>query len=119
MPTYTKKILSGSTDGRPVLVVATASAGTVVHTGSSTSATLEEVWLYASNSTTVQRTLTIQWGGTTSPNDSITLFLPPQSGLTLVAPGLIIKGNATPLVIRAFADSANQVSIVGYVNEIA
>jgi hypothetical protein len=119
MPTYTKKILSGSTDGRPVLVAATASAGTVIHTGSSISTTLEEVWLYASNSTGVQRTLTVQWGGTTSPNDSITLFLPAQSGLTLVAAGLIIKGNATPLVVRAFADSANQVSIVGYVNEIA
>jgi len=119
MPTYTKEIFSGSTDGRPILVAATSSAGTVIHTGPTVTTTLDEVWLYASNSTTAQRTLTIQWGGTTSPNDSITLFLPPQSGLTLVAPGLIIKGNATPLVIRAFADSANQVSIVGYVNEIA
>jgi hypothetical protein len=119
MATYEKKILSGSTDGRSVLVAATASAGTVIHTGSSTSTTLQEVWLYASNSTGAQRTLTVQWGGTTSPNDSITLFLPAQSGLTLVVPGLIIQGNATPLVVRAFADSANQVSIAGYINEIA
>jgi len=33
MATFTKEILSGSTDGRPILVAATASAGTVIHTG--------------------------------------------------------------------------------------
>lgn len=119
MATFTKKILSGSTDGRPVLVAATSSPGTTIHTGSSTAATLHEVWLYASNPSGVQRTVTIQWGGTTSPNDHITFALPAQSGLVVVAPGLILKGNATPLVIRAFADSANQVNISGYVNEIA
>lgn len=119
MATYEKKILSGSTDGRPILVAATASAGTTIHTGSSTSTTIHEVWLYASNPSNAQRTLTIQWGGTTSPNDHFVLFLPPQSGLIVIAPGLILKGNATPLVIRAFADSANQVNISGYVNEIA
>jgi len=80
---------------------------------------LDEVWLYASNPSGAQRTLTIQWGGTTSPNDHFVLFLPAQSGLIVIAPGLIIKGNATPLVVRAFCDSANQVNISGYVNEIA
>lgn len=119
MATYEKKILSESTDGRPILVAATASAGTTIHTGSSTSTTIHEVWLYASNPSNAQRTLTIQWGGTTSPNDHFVLFLPAQSGLIVIAPGLILKGNATPLVIRAFADSANQLNISGYVNEIA
>jgi hypothetical protein len=119
MATYTKKILSASTDGRAVLVANTASAGTTIHTGSSNAAVVEEVWLYASNPTGTQRTLTVQWGGTTSPNDSITSFLPAQSGLTLISPGLILKGNATPLVIRAFSDSSNQVTITGYINEIA
>lgn len=119
MPTFTKEILSGSTDGRPILVAATSSAGTVIHTGPTVTTTLDEVWLYASNPSNTQRTVTIQWGGTTSPNDHFVLFLPPQSGLVVVAPGLIIKGNATPLVIRAFCDSANQVNISGYVNEIS
>ncbi len=119
MATFAKKILSGSTDGRPILVAATASAGTVIHTGPTVATTLDEVWLYASNPSGAQRTLTIQWGGTTSPNDHFVLFLPAQSGLIVIAPGLIIKGNATPLVVRAFCDSANQVNISGYVNEIA
>jgi hypothetical protein len=32
--------------------------------------------------------------------------------------GLPIKGNATPLVIKAFAATANVISIGGYVNRI-
>lgn len=119
MATFSKTILSGSTDGRPVLVAATSSPGTTIHTGSSTAATIQEVWLYASNPSGAQRTVTVQWGGTTSPNDHITFVLPAQSGLVVVAPGLILKGNATPLVVRAFADSANQINISGYINEIA
>lgn len=119
MATFSKTILSGSTDGRPVLVAATSSPGTTIHTGSSTAATIQEIWLYASNPSGAQRTVTVQWGGTTSPNDHITFVLPAQSGLVVVAPGLILKGNATPLVVRAFADSASQVNISGYINEIA
>ena len=119
MASFTKKVLSGSTDGRGVLVVATASAGTTIHTGSSTAATIQEVWLYASNPDTTTYTLTVQWGGTTSPNDYITIPIPPQAGLFLISPGLILKGNATPLVIRAFASTASKITIMGYVNEIA
>lgn len=119
MATFTKKILSESTDGRSILVIATASAGTLIHTGPSVATILQEVWLYASNPDTTQHTLTIQWGGTASPGDSIVLYLPAQSGLTIVSPGLMLKGNTTPLVIRAFADTASKVTLNGYVNEIS
>lgn len=119
MASFTKKILSGSTDGRGVLVAATSSPGTTIHTGSSTAATIQEIWLYASNPDTTQYTLTVQWGGTTSPNDYITIPIPAQTGLFLISPGLILKGNATPLVIKAFASTTNKITIMGYVNEIA
>lgn len=118
MATFSKTILSGSTDGRAVKVVATASSGTTIHTGSSTATTLHEVWLYAQNTDTTARKLTVQWGGTTSPDDEIELTIPAESGLVLVAPGLLIKGNATPLVVRAFAATANVVTIHGFVNVI-
>ncbi len=49
MATFSKTILSGSTDGRGIKVAATATAGTLVHTGSSTATTLDEIWLYAVN----------------------------------------------------------------------
>lgn len=119
MTTYSKAILSGSTDGRGVVVAATASAGTTIHTGSATAATLHEVWLYASNPDTVSHTLTVQWGGTTAVSDDIIATIPARSSLVLIAPGLLIKGNATPLVVRAYADTTNKVILHGYANVIA
>ena len=120
MAAFSKLILSGSTDGRAIKVAATGTPGTTIHTGSSTATTLDEVWLYATNTDTTARKLTIEWGGTSSPDDVIELTIPAESGLTLVAPGLLIKGNASSaLVVRAFCASANVVTIHGYVNRIA
>lgn len=119
MATFTKLVLSGSTDGRAIKVVATATPGTTIHTGSATAATIDEIWLYAMNTDTSARKLTVQWGGTSAPDDLIEVTIPAESGLTLVAPGLLIKGNASPLLVRAFAASANVVTIHGFVNRIA
>ena len=119
MATFSKSILSGSTDGKQIKVAANASAGTVIHTGSTTPETLHEVWLYAVNTDTSDRKLTIEWGGTGSPDDLIEFTVEAENGLYLIVPGLIIKGNATPLVVRAFAATANVVCISGYVNVIA
>jgi hypothetical protein len=119
MAAFSKLVLSGSTDGRAIKVAATATPGTTIHTGSSTATTIDEIWLYATNTDTTARKLTIEWGGTSSPDDLIELVIPAEAGLTLVVPGLLIKGNATPLVVRAFAASANVVQIHGYVNRIS
>lgn len=119
MATFTKQILSASTDGRGIKVAATASSGTTIHTGSTTATTLDEVWLYAVNTSTTAVKLTVQWGGTTATDDDIEQTIPGESGLVLVAPGLIIKGNATALVVRAYAGTTNVIVIHGYVNRIA
>jgi hypothetical protein len=118
MSTFSKLTLSGSTDGRLIKVVATATAGTTIHTASATATTFDEIWLYAVNSDTTDRKLTIEWGSTSSPDDLIEQTIPAESGLVLVVAGLVIKGNATPLVVRAFCASANVVMIGGYVNRI-
>ena len=119
MATFTREILSGSTDGRAIKVAATATAGTTIHTGSTNTAVLDEIWLYAMNTDTTARKLTVEWGGTTAPDDLIEVTIPAEAGLTLVAPGLMIKGNSTALVVRAFAATANVVTIYGYVNRIS
>lgn len=119
MATFSKTILSASTDGRAIKVAATATAGTTIHTGSTNTAVLHEVWLYAMNTDTTARKLTIEWGSTSSPDDLIELTVPAESGLVLVVPGLLIKGNASALVVRAFAASANVVTINGFVNVIS
>ena len=118
MATFSKIHLSGSTDGKLIKVAQTATAGTTIHTGSSTATTYDEVWLYAVNSDTTDRKLTIEFGGTSSPDDLIEQTITAESGLILVVPGLVIKGNATALVVRAFAASANVVMVGGYVNRI-
>ena len=118
MATFSKIALSGSTDGKLIKVAATATAGTTIHTGSATASTFDEIWLYAVNSDTTDRKLTIEFGGTSSPDDLIEQTITAESGLLLVVPGLVIKGNATPLVVRAFAASANVVMVGGYVNRI-
>jgi len=118
MATFSKPTLSGSTDGKAIKVAATASAGTTIHTGSTTTTTLDEVWLYAVNSSASDVKLTVQWGGTTSPDDDIEYTVKAENGLYLIVPGLILKGNATALVVRAFAATANVICISGYVNRI-
>ncbi len=118
MATFSKLTLSGSTDGRLIKVAATATAGTTLHTGSATATTFDELWLYAVNSDTSDRKLTIEWGGVSAPDDLIEQTITAESGLVLVVAGLVIKGNATPLVVRAFCASANVVMVGGYVNRI-
>ena len=118
MATFTKQILSGSTDGRGTLVAATSSPGTLIHTGSTTASTLDEVYIYAENSSTSSVKLTLQWGGTTADRDDIEVTLTGEAGLVTIAPGLLIKGNATALEIRAFAATTNVISIFGFVNRI-
>lgn len=120
MATFTKVKLSASTDGRPVKVAATAIAtGTTIHTGSSTSTTYDEVWLYAQNTSASAVKVTVGWGGTTDPDDLIELTVQPEAGLVTIAPGLLIKGNATPLVVKASAATANVITMHGFVNQIA
>jgi hypothetical protein len=116
--TLSKLVLSGSSDGKGIKVVQTATAGTLIHTGPSNAADIDEVWLYAFNYDSTARDLTIEWGSTSSPDDLIELSIEPKAGLTLVVPGLLLKGNASPLIIRAFAQTTNVIMIQGYVNRI-
>ena len=118
MATFTKKILSGSTDGKSIKVSQTATAGTTIHTGSATATTLDEVWIYAVNSSAASVKLTIEWGEATAPDGNIEVTVQPEAGLVTVIPGLLIKGNATPLVVKAFAATANVICINGFVNQI-
>ena len=118
MATIAKRKLSGSTDGRGVLVAATATPGTLVHTAvaGTVSGTFDEIWVYAYNSDTVDRVLTIELGGVTAPNDNIKVTIPALQGRFLVVDGAILQ-NGT--VVRAFAAAANVVVVSGFVNAIS
>ena len=120
MATFSKQLLSASTTGAPVKVVATASTGTTVHTTGTSATIIDEVWLYGYNSSTSTVVLTVQYGGTTSPDNDLKITLPAQSGLTLLAPGLVLKGTGSAgSSVYAYAATANVVTISGYVNRIS
>ena len=117
--TFTKIPLSGGGDGLGITVVATATAGTLIHTASSTATTVDEVWLYANNIHTSAVVLTVEFGGVSVTKDLIQLSIPATpSGLFLVCAGLIVQGNATAKIIRAFAGTASKIEIFGFVNRI-
>lgn len=115
MATFTKTLLSGSTNGKAILVAATATPGTTIHTAVAGTSSLDEIWLYAVNSSTSNVKLTIEWGEATAPNGNIEVTIPGESGLILVVPGLLLQNS---LVVKAFANTANVICIHGYVNRI-
>ena len=107
-----KLFLSGSTNGRQIKVAATSSAGTVIHTTSTTKSHMDEIWLYAHNTHTANVTLTLQYGGTTSPDDNMPTTIAPGVGIIQVIPGLILNSG---LIVRAYASTANVVMMSGFV----
>lgn len=118
MAVVKKRKLSGSTDGSPIKIVATATVGTAIHTAiaGTTDGTYDEIWLYAQNNHTTNVTLTIEFGGATAPDQNITITLASKSGLQLIVPGLILQNGLT---VKAFASVANVISIVGFINTIS
>lgn len=108
----------GAANGRRIKVVATTDPGTLIHTGPSDPTMTDEVWLDAYNSSSSPVDLTVEWGSNTSPDDMITVTIPPKSSLTQVVPGNVLVGNATPLTVKAYAATANVITIGGYVNRM-
>lgn len=108
---------SGSTHGRGVKVVATATAGTTIHTANNVTAdgVGDFIWVQAYNSNTTNEVLTIEFGGTTAPDDNIVRTIPPSTGLVTVIDGLILRNS---LVVKAFSTTANKVVLFGWVDRI-
>lgn len=115
MTTFTKTKLSGSTNGRNIKIVATASAGTLLHTAVSGTTNWDEIYIFATNTDTVTRTLTIEFGGTTSPDDLIEIDLEALKGAYLVIPGWLLQNG---LVVRGFGSAANVIEVNGYVHQL-
>jgi hypothetical protein len=113
MATFSKQILSGSTNGKQIKVAAIATAGTTIHAAHATA--LDEIWIYAVNSSSSSVKLTIEYGEATAPDGNIEVTVLPEAGLVTIIPGLILTGS---LVVKAFAGTANVIMLSGYVNRI-
>lgn len=120
MATFSKQILSASTNGTGITVSATATLGTTIHATGISATTLDEIWLYAANTSATARTLTIEFGGVSATKDLIQTNIPvTPSGLVLVCAGLILRGTGSAATtVTAFAGAANVIEIFGFVNRI-
>lgn len=106
--------MSGSTDGLPIKVTGTNTAGGVtIHTAQTGTINFDRVFLWADSDSASIVLLTVEWGGTTSPDNVIKINVPIQgTGSVQIADGIPLR-NAK--IIRAFADTANVIKITGYI----
>lgn len=114
---YVKRKLSGSTSGKRIKIAATSSPGTTIHQAQNSTADgyWDEVFINVYNSDADPVDVTIQWGGTSSPDDDIKFTLASKEGLEAEVLGDILQNN---LEIKAYASKANVVTVGGYVNRI-
>ena len=121
MATFSKLTLqpAGTTGtGLGIKVGAVGTPGTAIHTASTVSTTIDEIWLYAVNTGGAATKLTIEWGETTAPDGHIEVSVLPEAGLVTIVPGFPLQGNASAKVVRAFAGAADAVVVHGFVNRI-
>lgn len=118
MPSYSRQLLSGSTNGRAIPVVAAATPGTLVHQALAGTAGFDEVYLWASNVTNASATLTLEWGGVLDPADHIVkqYSIPANSPPIPIVTGQVIQNG---LNVRAFSATANAINLTGNVNRIS
>lgn len=115
MATYTKRLLSGSTNGKPIAVAATATLGTTIHTAVTGTDPLDEIWLWATNLSGSVVNLTVEWGGAGDANLAMkTIPIPAYTRLQIIDGQLLQNA----LVVTAFAGTTNVINITGYVHRI-
>lgn len=118
MATAVKRKLSGSADGKAIKLTSTETSGAVtIHTSvaGTTDGTYDEIWLWAYNGHTSDVVLTVEFGGSTVPDQNIVVTIPFKAGLVPIVPGLILQNG---MVVKAFASSANVITLIGFVNSI-
>ncbi len=115
---YSRALLSGSTNGLPIPVAATAIAsGTTIHTAIAGTASYDEIYVYASNTDSSDRTLTIGFGGVTDPTNLIckTVTIPANSPPIPIITGQNLQNG---LIVKAAASVASVINLTGHVNRI-
>ena len=112
----TREYFSGGANGAPIKIAATATPGTAIHTSHATAE--DEIWLWASNSSGTAATLTIEFGGTTDPDNLVpkAMSIPANSPPICILQGQTLSNSKT---IAAFSGTANVLIVTGYVNRIS
>jgi len=119
MASYTRVLLSGSTDGLPINVTGTATgSANTIHTAIAGSTSFDELYLWVSNLSASDVSLTVEWGSATDPGGLLmkTVVIPALCPPTPFSFGQVLN-NAK--VVKAFASTTAVLNITGYVNRIS
>lgn len=108
-------VLSGSTNGRPISITATATPGTTLHTAISGSTSFDELFIWVSNTSASAVALTVEWGGVSDPADHLvkSYTIPANSLPIPIALGQRLQGG---VVVKAFAGTTAVLNATGYYN---
>ena len=115
MAIYTGVMLTGSANGLPIPVAATATPGTAIHTATGSTTGFDEVYLWASNVTNATETITVEWGGVANPGSHLVkaFSIAPNSPAVVVSPGLRLNNS---LAVKAFCSTASAINVHGFIN---
>tara|TARA_R110000772_G_C13310120_1_gene439939 strand:+ start:22069 stop:23541 length:1473 start_codon:yes stop_codon:yes gene_type:complete len=113
--TFDTIALSGSTRGRPISIVATATLGTTLHVATTTAGELDRVFIDLTNTSAVDVLVTIEFGAAGAGNE-IDVTVPANTTIPAVE-GMVLGGAATD-TITAFADTTAVINAVGRVERI-
>lgn len=118
MASYSKQLLSGSTNGMPVKIVATATPGTLIHTAIAGTTAFDEIWCWLTNTNTSAVSVTVEFGDATSPDHHLidTYSIPANSAPIPIVTGQVLQNAKT---LNIFASVANVIVASGYVNRIS
>ena len=116
MTEVTRVGLSGSADGEMILVTATSTVGTTIHTSTNqvSASRYDEVWLFASNNHSSSVDLTIEIDVANTSTSHFLITIPSKDGLYAVLPGVSVHNGK---MITAFAATGSVINIVGYVEQ--
>lgn len=103
--------LSGSTDGRPILVAANSDPGTIIHQALSGATYVDAVWLWAYNSNSTDETLVLEWGGNTDPDDLIPQVLGAGDTGAVLSAGWVLRNS---LYVKAYSTTVDKVIVWGH-----
>lgn len=110
--------LSGSSDGLPIEVSATAGGATTVHTMVTGTTTMDRVFMWAGNTSTADITLIIEWGASA---DRFKEIIPSRTTSHPVLTGQPVwgrSGSVSATVLKAHASTSAVLKLTGYINRI-